>query len=138
MTGTAFAKAAAQKALLAAATSAGTDEQGDPLRAGLLAITPDLIGAGTTKLGSGDGRIAEFLNKTKTLKDGTETMSLVERAQALQEPETLGDFAKVIGGQTAKDQTAKFAENNQEGKGRDKGGRRGEGGGGRRRGGGGR
>ena len=110
LTGTAFAKAAAQKALLAAATSAGTDEQGDPLRAGLLAITPDLIGAGTTKLGSGDGRIAEFLNKTKTLKDGTETMSLVERAQALQEPETLGDFAKVIGGQTAIDQSAKFAE----------------------------
>jgi hypothetical protein len=114
LTGTAFAKAAAQKALLAAATSAGTDEQGDPLRAGLLAITPDLIGAGTTKLGSGDGRIAEFLNKTKTLKDGTETMSLVERAQALQEPETLGDFAKVIGGQTAIDQSAKFAEINQD------------------------
>ena len=114
LTGTAFAKAAAQKALLAAATSAGTDEQGDPLRAGLLAITPDLIGAGTTKLGSGDGRIAEFVNKTKTLKDGTETMSLVERAQALQEPETLGDFAKVIGGQTAIDQSAKFAEINQD------------------------
>jgi len=110
LTGTAFAKAAAQKALLAAATSAATDEQGDPLRAGLLAITPDLIGAGTTKLGSGDGRIAEFLNKTKTLKDGTETMSLVERAQALQSPETFGDYAKVIGGQTAIDQSAKFAE----------------------------
>ena len=110
LTGTAFGKAAAQKALMAAATSAATDEQGDPLRAGLLAITPDLIGAGATKLGSGDGRIAEFLNKTKTLKDGTETMSLVERAKALQEPETFGDFAKVIGGQTAIDQSAKFAE----------------------------
>ena len=110
LTGTAFAKAAAQKALIAAATSAATDEQGDPLRAGLLSITPDLIGAGTTKLGSGDGRIAEFLNKTKTLKDGTETMSLVERAQALQSPETFGDYAKVIGGQTAIDQSAKFAE----------------------------
>lgn len=110
LTGTAFAKAAAQKALMAAATSAATDEQGDPLRAGLLAITPDVIGAGATKLGSGDGRIAEFLNKTKTLKDGTETMSLVERAQALQSPETFGDYAKVIGGQTAIDQSAKFAE----------------------------
>jgi len=110
LTGTAFAKAATQKALLAAATSAATDEQGDPLRAGLLAITPDVIGAGATKLGSGDGRIAEFLNKTKTLKDGTETMSLVERAQALQSPETFGDYAKVIGGQTAIDQSAKFAE----------------------------
>ena len=110
LTGTAFAKAAAQKALLAAATSAGTDEQGDPLRAGLLAITPDVIGAGATKLGSGDGRIAEFLNKTKTLKDGTETMSLVERAQAIQSPETFGDFAKVTGAQTAIDQSAKFAE----------------------------
>ena len=41
-------------------------------------------------------------------------MSLVERAQALQEPETLGDFAKVIGGQTAIDQSAKFAEINQD------------------------
>jgi len=110
LTGTAFAKAAAQKALMAAATSAATDEQGDPLRAGLLAITPDVIGAGATKLGSGDGRIAEFLNKTKTLKDGTETMSLVERAQALQSPETFGDFAKVTGAQTAIDQSAKFAE----------------------------
>ena len=114
LTGTAFAKAAAQKALIAAATSAATDEQGDPLRAGLLSITPDLIGAGTTKLGSGDGRIADFLNKTKTLKDGTETISLVERAQALQSPETFGDYAKVIGGQTAIDQSAKFAEINQD------------------------
>ena len=114
LTGTAFAKAAAQKALIAAATSAATDEQGDPLRAGLLSITPDLIGAGTTKLGSGDGRIADFLNKTKTLKDGTETISLVERAQALQSPETFGDYAKVIGGQTAIDQSAKLAEINQD------------------------
>jgi hypothetical protein len=46
LTGTAFAKAAAQKALIAAATSAATDEQGDPLRAGLLAITPDVASKG--------------------------------------------------------------------------------------------
>ena len=49
LTGTAFAKAATQRALLAAATSAATDEQGDPLRAGILAVTPDLIGAGTNQ-----------------------------------------------------------------------------------------
>ena len=114
LTGTAFAKAAAQKALIAAATSAATDEQGDPLRAGLLSITPDLIGAGTEKLAGGDGRIAEFLNKTKTLKDGTETVSLAETISSAASPETFMGQAKLLGTQTAVDQAAKFAEINQD------------------------
>jgi hypothetical protein len=114
LTGTAFAKAAAQKALIAAATSAATDEQGDPLRAGLISITPDLIGAGTEKLAGGDGRIAEFLNKTKTLKDGTETVSLAETISSAASPETFMGQAKLLGTQTAVDQAAKFAEINQD------------------------
>ena len=110
LTGTAFAKAAAQKALIAAATSAATDEDGNPLRAGLLSITPDLIGAGTEKLAGGDGRIAEFLNKTKTLKDGKKTASLAETISSAANPETFMGQAKLLGSQTAVDQTAKLAE----------------------------
>ena len=110
LTGTAFAKAATQRALLAAATSAATDEQGDPLRAGILAVTPDLIGAGTAKLAGGDGRIAEFLTKTKKLKDGKETISLAETIASATNPETVMGKAKLLGTQAAIDQSAKFAE----------------------------
>ena len=114
LTGTAFAKAATQKALIAAATAAATDEDSNPLRAGILAVTPDLIGAGTEKLAGGDGRIAEFLNKTKTLKDGKETMSLAETISSATDPETFMGQAKLLGTQTAIDQTAKLAEINED------------------------
>ena len=104
LTGTAFAKAAAQKALLAAATSAGTDEQGDPLRAGLLAITPDVLsqglGAAAQKYGAA-GDTADAITFTERVADiAGKTKQGIEGAGAL----------KTIGAQTAIDQSAKFAE----------------------------
>ena len=104
LTGTAFAKAAAQKALIAAAASAATDEQGDPLRAGLLAITPDVAARGLGAAGRGigslkpDSKIAQFLTDKGTSLEAT-----------LANP-SFTDSAKIIGGQTAIDQTAKLAE----------------------------
>jgi hypothetical protein len=104
LTGTAFAKAATQKALLAAATSAATDEQGDPLRAGLLAITPDITAKGLGSAGRAlgnvkpDSKFAQFLTSKGTGLEAT-----------LANPSFM-DSAKVIGGQTAIDQSAKFAE----------------------------
>ena len=107
LTGTAFAKAATQKALLAAATSAATDEQGDPLRAGLLAITPDITAKGLGSAGRAlgnvkpDSKFAQFLTSKGTGLEST-----------LANPSFM-DSAKIVGGQTAIDQTAKLAEINQ-------------------------
>ena len=110
------ANAALRQALAAGITSAATDEDGNPLRAAALAAAPALISQGVGALGEGTGSIADFVNKTKTITDGDkiiETKSLVERAQALAEPSGIMDTAKVIGGQTAIDQSAKLAEINQ-------------------------
>ena len=108
------ANAALRQALAAGLTSAATDEKGDPLRAAALAAAPALISQGVGALGEGTGSIADFVNKTKTLKDGTETLSLVERAQAFAEPSGIMNTAKLVGGQTAIDQSAKLAEINQD------------------------
>ena len=67
LTGTAFAKAAAQKALIAAATSAATDEQGDPLRAGLLAIAPDVASQGLGAAAQKFGPASEIIDQADTL-----------------------------------------------------------------------
>ena len=104
LTGTAFAKAATQKALIAAATSAATDEQGDPLRAGILAITPDITAKGLGSAGRAlgnvkpDSKFAQFLTSKGTGLEAT-----------LANPSFM-DSAKIVGGQTAIDQTAKLAE----------------------------
>jgi len=104
LTGTAFAKAAAQKALIAAATSAATDEDGNPLRAGLLAITPDVAakGLGTAGRALGnvqpDSKLAQFLTSKGTGLEAT-----------LKNPNFM-DSVKIVGGQTAIDQSAKLAE----------------------------
>ena len=113
-----FANAALRQALAAGITSAATDEDGNPLRAAGLAAAPALLsqgvgalaGSGGTNTGEG---LAGFLNKTKTIRDGDkimQTKSLVERAQALAEPSGFMNTAKVVGGQAAIDQSAKFAE----------------------------
>ena len=111
------ANAALRQALAAGITSAATDEDGNPLRVAALAAAPALISQGVGALGEGSGDIADFVNKTKTITDGDKiikTKSLVERAQALAEPSGIMDTAKVIGGQTAIDQSAKLAEINQD------------------------
>ena len=108
LTGTAFAKAAMQKALIAAATSAATDEDGNPLRAGLLSITPDITAKGLGSAGRAlgnvkpDSKFAQFLTSKGTGLEST-----------LANPSFM-DSAKIVGGQTAIDQTAKLAEINQD------------------------
>ena len=107
------ANAALRQALAAGITSAATDEDGNPLRAAGLAAAPALLSQGVGALGQGTGSIADFVNKTKTIRDGDkimQTKSLVEKAQALAEPSGIINTAKVVGGQTAVDQSAKFAE----------------------------
>ena len=105
--------AALRQALAAGITSAATDEDGNPLRAAGLAAAPALLSQGVGALGQGTGSIADFVNKTKTIRDGDkimQTKSLVEKARALAEPSGIINTAKVVGGQTAVDQSAKFAE----------------------------
>ena len=107
------ANAALRQALAAGITSAATDEDGNPLRAAGLAAAPALLSQGVGALGQGTGSIADFVNKTKTIRDGDkimQTKSLVEKARALAEPSGIINTAKVVGGQTAVDQSAKFAE----------------------------
>jgi hypothetical protein len=113
------ANAALRQALAAGLTSAATDEKGDPLRVAALAAAPALISQGVGALGEGAAgkSIADFVNKSKTITDGDKIMktkTLVERAQALAEPSGIMDTAKVVGGQTAIDQSAKLAEINQD------------------------
>jgi len=104
LTGTAFAKAATQKALIAAATAAATDENSDPLRAGLLAITPDVTAKGLGSAGRAlgnvkpDSKFAQFLTSKGAGLEAT-----------LANP-SFTDSAKIVGAQTAIDQTAKLAE----------------------------
>ena len=89
-------KAASIRGLIAGATSAATDEEGNPLRAGILAAAPGLI-ADTSQLGAvnaelaGMGKTANFLNRTSDFVKANEGL-------------------KTIGAQTAIDQSAKFAE----------------------------
>jgi len=111
--GNATLRNAISKGLIAGATAGATDEDANILRTTALAAAPDAISGVLGKLGEGSGTIADFVNKTKVLKDGTETISLVDRAASIANPETAGGIAKLIGAQTAVDQTAKFAELNQ-------------------------
>ena len=89
-------KAALQRGLIAGATSAATDEEGNPLRAGILAATPGLV-SDTAQLGAvnaelaGMGKTANLLNRTSDFVKANEGL-------------------KTIGAQTAIDQGAKFAE----------------------------
>ena len=106
LTGTAFAKAAAQKALIAAATSAATDEQGDPLRAGLLAITPDVASQGL-------GAVSQKFGPTAIIDDAdklTLAQRIGEGARRGQEFIKANVGLKTVLAQTGIDQAAKFAE----------------------------
>lgn len=95
-----------QKALLAGATSAATDEQGNPLRAAALAAAPDVLskglGAVGTKLGVPGGVDVE---KTMTFAE-----RIGEGARTAQGAIGRTNPLKIAGAQTAIDQSAKFAE----------------------------
>ena len=110
LTGTAFAKAAAQKALIAAATSAATDEQGDPLRAGLLAITPDVASQGL-------GAVSQKFGPTEII-DQADKLTFAQRvgegARRGKEFIKANEGLKTVLAQTGVDQAAKLAEINQD------------------------
>ena len=105
---------AVAKGIVSAATETAQGGKGkDILRAGVLAAAPDAISAGVNKAAAGTGDFAKFLNKSKTLKDGTQTMTLAERAAAIANPETLGGKVKLAGAQTALNVAPKIAEMNE-------------------------
>jgi hypothetical protein len=109
----AFMGPAAQKALLAASTRFATDDEADLKDLGItatLAAAPDLISSGTGKLAKGEGRLAEFLNKTKTLEDGKKTASLAKTISSAANPETLGGQAKLVGSLGTLDAATKLKE----------------------------
>jgi len=107
--GSGLGTALAKRALIAGATSAATDEQGDPLRAGLLAIAPNVAAEGLGSVASkfpmaGDDPTATFSFAEKIGEGARRGQDFIERQGAI----------KTIGAQTAIDQSAKFAEINQD------------------------
>ena len=93
-----------------------TDDEADlkdVLRTGAIAATPQLIDAGIGKLAAGDGRLADYLNATKTLKSGEQTRSIAEGISSMANPETFGGQAKLIGSQAATDFGMQQAELNE-------------------------
>ena len=109
MGGSAFLKAAIARGII----DPDADLK-DVLKTGIMAAAPQAISSGVGSLGQGSGRVADFLNKTKTLKDGTQTISIVDRLSSMANPETLGGAAKVVGTLGTVDAAAKFAELNQQ------------------------
>jgi len=94
-----------------------TDDEADLkdiLRTGAIAAAPQALDAGIGKLAAGDGRFAEMLNATKTLKDGSQTLSFAEKVGSMANPETLMGQAKLIGGQGSVDYGIKAAELNED------------------------
>tara|TARA_R100001594_G_scaffold2522_3_gene10124 strand:- start:1463 stop:3247 length:1785 start_codon:yes stop_codon:yes gene_type:complete len=104
--GSGLGTALGKRALIAAATSAATDEQGDPLRAGLLAIAPNVAAEGLGAVASKfpmagvDDPSATFSFAEKIGEGARRGADFIERQGAV----------KTIGAQTAIDQSAKFAE----------------------------
>ena len=103
--------------MAAAAAKAATDDEADLkdiLRTGAIAAAPRAIDMGVGKLAAGDGRLAEMLNASKTLKDGSQTLSFAEKVGSMANPETLMGQAKLLGGQSALDYGIKAAELNED------------------------
>ena len=109
MGGSAFLKAAIARGMIDPDASIG-----DSLKTGLMAASPQAISSGVGSLAQGSGRVADFLNKTKTLKDGTKTISIVDKLSSMANPETLGGAAKVAGTLGTVEAAAQLAELNQE------------------------
>jgi len=116
--GTGLGSALAQRGLIAAATSAATDEQGNPLRAGFLAAAPGAIQGGLgqfgkaygSNVGSAAGGDFSFLNKAG---DMASKLSQNKTLQTLADPRSasgLTNKAIAYGTPASIDQSAKFAE----------------------------
>ena len=116
--GTGLGSALAQRGLIAAATSAATDEQGNPLRAGFLAAAPGAIQGGLgqfgdaygSTVGSAAGGDFSFLQKAG---DMASKLSQNKTLQTLADPRgasSLTDKAIAYGTPASIDQSAKFAE----------------------------
>ena len=108
--GAGLGSALGKRALIAAATSAATDENGNPLRAGMLAAAPGAISGGLGQIAqsSGAANILEYGDPGFFKQQGI--------LGAAKGASMINDFGplKTIGAQTAIDQAAKFAELNQE------------------------
>jgi hypothetical protein len=122
-----FSNPGVTKALIAGATSAATDEKGDPLRAAALAGAPDFLQQGLGKAG-------QFLNVPTVAPDAVQGASIKGDISGLLtqaadsdllnlatdpfgQSQGLGqlmDVGKVVGTQAAIDQAAKFKEINQD------------------------
>ena len=83
-------------------------------KTGVMAAAPQAISSGVGSLAQGSGRVADFLNKTKKLKDGTDTISIVDKLSSMANPETLGGAAKVAGTLGTVDAAQEFAELNEQ------------------------
>ena len=116
--GTGLGSALAQRGLIAAATSAATDEQGNPLRAGFLAAAPGAIQGGLgqfgkaygSNVGSAAGGDFSFLNKAG---DMASKLSQNKTLQTLADPRNasgLTNKAIAYGTPASIDSAAKFAE----------------------------
>ena len=95
------AKLLAQKAAIAAGTAAATDEDANLARVAALSIAPDVLGSASESAAGLD-----------FFKNNPKTISALEKTAGFLRPESGVNFdqAKLIGSQTAIDQSAKFAE----------------------------
>ena len=95
------AKLLAQKAAIAAGTAAATDEDANLARVAALSIAPDILGSASESAAGLD-----------FFKNNPKTISALEKTASFLRPESGVNFdqAKLIGSQTAIDQSAKFAE----------------------------
>ena len=116
--GTGLGSALAQRGLIAAATSAATDEQGNPLRAGFLAAAPGAIQGGLgqfgdaygSTVGSAAGGDFSFLQQAGNMAS---KLSQNKTLQTLADPRNasgLTNKAIAYGTPASIDQSAKFAE----------------------------
>ena len=99
------AKLLAQKAAIAAGTAAATDEDANLARVAALSIAPDVLGSASESAAGLD-----------FFKNNPKTISALEKTASFLRPESGVNFdqAQLIGSQTAIDQSAKFAEINQQ------------------------
>jgi len=122
--GSGLGTALAQRGLIAAATSAATDEQGNPLRAGILAAAPGAVEGGLRQFGQAYGTTPALLkaqmagepttsNFLQNLGTQATKLSQNKTLQTLADPRSasgLTNKAIAYGTPAAIDQSAKFAE----------------------------
>ena len=111
-----FSNAIGNKFMAAAAARGLTDDEAnlkDVLRAGTFAAAPAALDAGIGGLDPNNS-FREFLEKGKTLKDGSKANSIRETLQAYSDPKGFKDVATVIGTAGTVDAGIKAAELNED------------------------